>query len=152
MTAVLSLGSNLGDRLSMLQLAVDLLQPTRVSSVWETAPVGGVEQDDFLNIVVLADLSAAQAWQSAVAAEGSAGRTRGVRWGPRTLDVDVIWAEGTDPGLELPHPRASERAFVLLPWLEVDPAAVLVGHGPVALLAAAVDSTGVHRRPELVLR
>ena len=152
MTAVLSLGSNVGDRLAMLRLAVELLQPERVSSVWETAPVGGVEQDDFLNAVVLVDATAATAWQRAVAAEGAAGRTRELRWGPRTLDVDVIWATGTDPGLTLPHPRAFERGFVLLPWLEVDPAAVLPGHGPVALLPAALDPAGLRRRPDLALR
>lgn len=152
MTAVLSLGSNVGDRLAMLRLAVELLQPERVSSVWESAPVGGVEQDDFLNAVVLVELSAVDAWERAVAAESAAGRTREVRWGPRTLDVDVIWAAGADSGLTLPHPRAFERAFVLLPWLEVDPAAVLPGHGPVALLPAARCPAGLRPRPDLALR
>ena len=152
MTAVLSIGSNLGDRLAMLRLAVEFLQPDRVSSVWETAPVGGVEQDDFLNAVVLVELSAAQAWARAVAAETAAGRTRELRWGPRTLDVDVIWAPGTAAALTLPHPRAFERSFVLLPWLEVDPEAVLPGHGPVALLPAALDRAGLRPHPDLALR
>ena len=151
MTAVLSLGSNVGDRLALLRSAVEILQPWSISSVWETAPVGGVEQDDFLNAVVLVDLSAVDAWARAVTAEQAAGRSRGVRWGPRSLDVDVIWADGTGSGLDLPHPRAYERAFVLLPWLEVEPDAVLAGHGPVALLAAGLDQSGVHRRSDLRL-
>lgn len=147
MTAVLSLGSNLGDREAHLRGALALLRPYAVSSVWETAPVGGVEQDDYLNVVALADLDAARAWELAEQAERSAGRTRTVRWGPRTLDVDVVDAPPpVPPGLVVPHPRAAERAFVLAPWLEVDPAAVLPGSGPVADLLAAVGTTGVRRR------
>ncbi len=155
MTAVLALGSNLGDRLAALLSAVEILRPFKVSSVWETTPVGGVEQGDFLNAVVLADLPAAQAWALAQSAERAAGRTREFRWGPRTLDVDLVWAEGwdgeLDPELDLPHPRAHERAFVLLPWLEVDPDAVLPGRGRVDLLAASLDTSGVHRRDDLAL-
>jgi len=113
--------------------------------------VGGVEQDDYLNAVLLCDLDAAQAWERAQQAEQRAGRERRERWGPRTLDVDVVVADGpAPPGLQLPHPRAHERAFVLVPWLDVDPSAVLPGHGPVAGLA--VDRSGVRRRDELVLR
>ena len=152
MTAVLSVGSNLGDRLARLRLAVEVLEPYAVSPVYETAPVGGVEQDDFLNAVLLCDLDAEAAWSRAQRAETAAGRTREVRWGPRTLDVDVVLADGPVPGeLVLPHPRAHERAFVLLPWADVDPAAVLPGRGPVAALLAAVDATGVRRRDDLVL-
>lgn len=132
MTAVLSVGSNLGDRRAHLWQAVEVLQPVAVSPVYETAPWGGVEQDDFLNLVVVCDCDAAEAWRRAVRAETQAGRRRDVRWGPRTLDVDVVVADGSDPSLELPHPRAHERAFVLVPWLDVDPSAVLPGHGPVA--------------------
>jgi 2-amino-4-hydroxy-6-hydroxymethyldihydropteridine diphosphokinase len=72
---------------------------------------------------------------------------RDVRWGPRTLDVDVVVADGSDPALELPHPHAHERAFVLVPWLDVEPDAVLPGHGPVADIA--VDRTSVRRVGEL---
>ena len=151
-TAVLSLGSNLGDRLAALHLAVRVLQPHAVSGVWETAPVGGPEQDDYLNAVVLCALDATTAWERAQRAEAAAGRERTVRWGPRTLDVDVVLADGPVPAeLVVPHPRAHERAFVLLPWAEVDPAAVLPGHGPVTGLLASLDLAGVRRRDDLVL-
>ena len=152
MTAVLSIGSNLGDRLAHLRLAVEVLQPHAVSPVYETAPVGGVEQGDFLNAVLLCDLDAATAWERAQQAEQRAARERRERWGPRTLDVDVVAADGPPPqSLELPHPRAHERAFVLVPWLDLDPAAVLPGHGPVARLLADIDRSGVRRRDDLVL-
>ncbi len=141
MTAVLSLGSNVGDRLSVLRAALDVLEPVAVSPVYETAPWGGVEQEDFLNLVALCSYDAAEAWRRAVLAETAAGRERDVRWGPRTLDVDVIWADGADPALVLPHPHAHERAFVLVPWLDVDPDAVLPGHGRVADLP--VDRSSV---------
>jgi 2-amino-4-hydroxy-6-hydroxymethyldihydropteridine diphosphokinase len=152
MSAVLSIGSNLGDRLAHLRLAVDVLRPAAVSPVYETAPVGGVEQEDFLNAVLLCDLDAVAAWARAQQAERAARRERRQRWGPRTLDVDVVVASGPVPAeLELPHPRAVERAFVLVPWCDVDPAAVLPGHGPVAGLLGALDLTGVRRRDDLVL-
>ena len=149
--SVLSLGSNQGDRLEHLRGALALLEPTVVSCVWETAPVGPVEQPDFLNVVALVPWDATECWRRAVMAETAAGRERLVRWGPRTLDVDVVWAPGTSPDLVLPHPRAAERAFVLLPWLEVDPVAELPGWGPVAALAAGLSASGLRRRPELVL-
>lgn len=150
MTAVLSLGSNLGDRLAHLRAAVALLQPVAVSSVWSTAPWGPVAQDDFLNAVVVCDLDATAAWSLAVAAETAAGRVRDVRWGPRTLDVDVVVADGPVPdGLVVPHPRAHERAFVLAPWLELDPVASLP-QGPVVELLAGLSDELV--RTDLVLR
>jgi 2-amino-4-hydroxy-6-hydroxymethyldihydropteridine diphosphokinase len=153
MTAVLSLGSNVGDRLAWLRLAVRVLGPHTVSPVYATAPVGGVEQDDFLNAVALCDLDAATAWERAQQAETAAGRERTVRWGPRTLDVDVVTAPGPPPDdLVLPHPRAHERAFVLVPWFDADPSAVLPGHGPVAGLLADLDLGSVRRRDDLVLR
>ena len=152
MSAVVSVGSNLGDRLAHLRLAVEVLAPHTVSPVYETAPVGAVPQDDFLNAVLLCDLDASATWERAQAAEQQAGRTRDVRWGPRTLDVDLLVADGPVPdGLVLPHPRAHERAFVLLPWFDADPAGVLPGHGPVAALLAAVDRRGARRRDDLVL-
>ncbi len=145
-SAVLSLGSNLGDRRALLRAAVAHLQPYAVSSLWETAPVGGVEQDDYLNLVALVEADATRAWELAEQAERSAGRVRDVRWGPRTLDVDVVLAPApVPPGLCVPHPRAHERAFVLAPWAEVDPGADLPGHGPVAELLAAVGTAGVRR-------
>lgn len=145
MTAVLSLGSNLGDRLGHLRAALLLLRPHAVSSVWETDPVGGVEQDDFLNVIALCDLDAAAAWALAQRAEREAERVREVRWGPRTLDVDVVLAPAPVPAeLVVPHPRAHERAFVLAPWLEVDPDAALP-QGRVADLLAALGASGARR-------
>jgi len=151
-SAVLSLGANLGDRLAALQSAVDLLHPTEVSPVYQSDPVGGPEQPAYLNAVVLVDLDAAAAWSLAQQAEAAAGRRRDVRNGPRTLDVDVVQADGSSPDLRLPHPRAHERAFVLAPWHDLRPDAVLAGHGRVAGLLAAVGTAGVRRRDDLVLR
>ena len=161
--AVLSLGSNLGDRLAHLRAAVagfaDVL--VAASPVYETAPWGGVEQDDFLNAVLVVDDPAtdARGWlRRAHEREAAAGRVRDVRWGPRTLDVDVVTVDGVtsdDPALLLPHPRAAERAFVLRPWLDVEPDAVLPGHGPVAALLTALGphaEDGLRRRDDLPLR
>ena len=158
---VLALGSNLGDRLANLQRGLDALcgdglHCREVSAVFETAPVGGPVQDDFLNAVLLADssLPAIAVLRRCQQAEAAAGRVRTVRWGPRTLDVDVIVCGPevrSDPELILPHPRAHERAFVLAPWLDVAPQACLPGHGPVAALLAAAGSAGVRRVPGLAL-
>jgi dihydroneopterin aldolase/2-amino-4-hydroxy-6-hydroxymethyldihydropteridine diphosphokinase len=143
---VLSLGSNLGDRLAHLQAAVTLLAATTgvlaVSGVYETDPVGGPEQESFLNAAVLTMASDPVALLRLTSAiEASRQRERTVRWGPRTLDVDLV-AVGdvtrATPALVLPHPRAHERAFVLVPWLAADPDAVLPGHGRVAELVAAL--------------
>jgi dihydroneopterin aldolase/2-amino-4-hydroxy-6-hydroxymethyldihydropteridine diphosphokinase len=124
--------------------------------VYETAPVGGPAQDDYLNAVLMAvtDLPALGVLSLAESAEAVAGRVRTVRFGPRTLDVDVIaYGDQTseDPELTLPHPRAHERAFVLAPWLELDPAAALPGQGTVADLLAAIGTDGVRRRADLTL-
>ncbi len=156
--AVLSLGSNLGDRAAALRAAVDGLGAAvrAVSAVYRTPPWGGVPQDDFYNIVVLVEdenTDAAGWWARCQALEAAAGRERLVRWGPRTLDVDVIAVDdgagravrSDDPQLTLPHPRAAERAFVLVPWAEVDPAATLPGAGPISELLSGLDSTGIAR-------
>jgi 2-amino-4-hydroxy-6-hydroxymethyldihydropteridine diphosphokinase len=153
--AVLSIGSNLGDRLAILQSAADAFRPwlTAISPVYETPPWGPVPQDDYLNAVLLvADPAAAATdWlYRAHRAEQAAGRTRDVRWGPRTLDVDVVAVDDVtsdDPELTLPHPRARERAFVLVPWLAADPAATLSGK-PVAewLSALPADDVAALRR------
>ncbi|HEV8223269.1 MAG TPA: 2-amino-4-hydroxy-6-hydroxymethyldihydropteridine diphosphokinase [Streptosporangiaceae bacterium] len=146
---VIALGSNLGDRLAHLQAAVDTLAAapgisvTAVSPVYQTDPVGGPDQPDYYNAVLLArtTLPPAGVLAAAHAAEAAEQRTRTIRWGPRTLDVDIISYGGvtsTDPELTLPHPRAHERAFVLVPWHDVDPAAELPGHGPVADLIAGL--------------
>lgn len=162
--AVLAIGSNLGDRLAHLRSTVDGLKDVlvAVSPVYETAPWGGVDQDDFLNAVLIAEDRGAspQDWlQRAHELERAAERVREVRWGPRTLDVDVITVRddehrdvrSEDPQLILPHPRAHERAFVLVPWLAADPDARLPGHGPVAALVQQLEATDVVRRDELEL-
>jgi 2-amino-4-hydroxy-6-hydroxymethyldihydropteridine diphosphokinase len=154
--AVVALGSNLGERADTLQGAVDAIEGiegvtvTGVSPAYETAPVGGPPQPDYLNAVVLADITipARELLDSLHEIEAAFDRVRIVRWGPRTLDLDIISVDGElsdDPELTLPHPRAHERAFVLAPWHDADPGAVLPGHGPVADLLAKADQTGVRR-------
>jgi dihydroneopterin aldolase / 2-amino-4-hydroxy-6-hydroxymethyldihydropteridine diphosphokinase len=162
-TLVLALGSNLGDKVGNLQRGVmalcgDGIHCLRVSAIYQTEPVGGPEQDDYLNAVLLAasTLPATEILDRCMAAEAAAGRQRTVRWGPRTLDVDVICYGqeiSADPRLTLPHPRARERAFVLVPWLEVAPDAWLPGNGPVASLPAAAGTAGIRRlgEPRLTL-
>ena len=155
--AVLAVGSNLGDRLGHLQGAIDALgdqvDVVAVSGIYETAPVGGPDQGDFLNAVVIVETSLTPYDLLALCqrVEADHDRVREVRWGPRTLDVDIIAIEGEvldDADLTLPHPRAHERAFVCVPWLDVDPAAVLP-QGPVS--GIALDRSGVHRRADLML-
>ena len=154
--AVLALGSNLGDRQDILQGGVDAIagiegvRLTGVSPVYETVPVGGPPQPDYLNAIVLADVTipARELLAALHEIEAAFDRVRIVRWGPRTLDLDIITVDGEpsdDPELTLPHPRAHERAFVLAPWHDADPGAVLPGHGPVADLLAKADQTGVRR-------
>lgn len=160
-TVVLALGSNLGDRMTNLQLGIDALgssglAATAVSGVFETTPVGGPEQGNYLNAVLstVTAMPAREILARGSAAEAAADRVRTAHWGPRTLDVDVIvcGAEAsTDPDLTLPHPRAHERAFVLAPWLDIDPDAELPGWGRVADLLAGISQTGVWRRPDLRL-
>jgi 2-amino-4-hydroxy-6-hydroxymethyldihydropteridine diphosphokinase len=161
-TAVVSVGSNLGDRLRNLGIglgvltAADAVTRWRVSPVYETSPVGGPTQGDFLNAVLLLEttLEPAALLELAHRAEETAQRVRTERWGPRTLDVDLIAVDdlrSDDPVLTLPHPRAAERAFVLAPWRDLEPDAELPGHGRVADLLAAADATGVVRRDDLVI-
>jgi len=156
--AVLSLGSNVGDRTAHLQAAVSALGRTvrAVSAIYRTPPWGGIEQQDFYNIVVLAEdgtVTDARRWlERCQQLEQAAGRERVVRWGPRTLDADVVIVEvhghqvrSDDEELTLPHPRAAERAFVLVPWVEVDPTAELPGAGPIAELLEGLDTGGITR-------
>jgi 2-amino-4-hydroxy-6-hydroxymethyldihydropteridine diphosphokinase len=135
-TAYLGLGSNLGDRLATLQRAVDLLDAeagidvVASSRVWETDPVGGPPQPEYLNAVVRVetDLPARDVLAAAHRVEAALDRVRHVRWGPRTIDVDIELYGGeaiADPDLTVPHPRMFERAFVVLPLLELDPDPVL---------------------------
>jgi len=152
---VLALGSNLGDAQETLRDAIqDLdrisgLEITEVSPLARTAAVGGPDQPDFLNAVLLARtrLAARDLLHACQAVEQAHGRVRDERWGPRTLDVDLIVygsLTAVADDLELPHPRAHERAFVLEPWSQIDPDAVLpgLGGGPVAALAATAPDRG----------
>ncbi|MFC6010086.1 2-amino-4-hydroxy-6-hydroxymethyldihydropteridine diphosphokinase [Nocardia lasii] len=154
--AVLSIGSNLGDRLAHLRAVVDALgeRVVSVSPVYTTAPWGGVDQDDYLNAVVTVRDSSFDdyAWlRFGQELEQASGRVREIRWGARTLDVDVVQCRDdagapivrdTDPDLILPHPQAHHRAFVLIPWLAVEPDAHLSVDGldrPIAELLADLD-------------
>lgn len=150
---VLSIGSNVGDRLALLQSVVDGLGEVLLaaSPVYETDPWGDVEQQPFLNAVLIADDSGCDGpgWlRRAHQFERAAGRIRDRRWGPRTLDVDLIACHGEtevivcESNLTLPHPLAHLRAFVMVPWLDVDPKAELTVAGrvwPVAELLAALE-------------
>lgn len=157
--AVLSLGSNLGDREAHLRAAVasfaDVLEAA--SPVYETAPWGVEDQPDFLNAVLVVSDPACDEWgwlRRGQALEAASGRVREVRWGPRTLDVDVVTVDGVrsdHPDLLLPHPGTPDRATVLIPWLDIDPGAEVPGHGPARALLARLDTTGVHRRPDIDL-
>lgn len=146
-TAVLSLGSNLGDRLANLRLAEDGLGEAvrAVSPVYETAPWGVTDQPDFLNAVLIARDDSLDEWgwlSRARELETKAGRVRTQHWGPRTLDVDVVTVDevrSADPELLLPHPGTPDRATVLLPWLAIDPNAALLDRGRIADLLAALD-------------
>ncbi|MEW9533330.1 2-amino-4-hydroxy-6-hydroxymethyldihydropteridine diphosphokinase [Microbispora sp. NPDC049125] len=162
MRVVLALGSNLGRRIEYLQGALDALFDApgltfvAVSPVYETDPVGGPTQAAYLNAVVIGEgmLDPRTLLDRAQGIENAFGRTREERWGPRTLDVDLIAVGGLtsdDPELTLPHPRAHERAFVLIPWAQADPGAVLPGRGSVAALLAGVDGGGVRLRTDLSL-
>jgi 2-amino-4-hydroxy-6-hydroxymethyldihydropteridine diphosphokinase len=163
--AVLSLGGNLGDRAGILRAALVALRDHGLvarSMLYETPPWGPVQQPPFLNAIAVVRGSRDAAGWLALAheLEQAAGRTREVRWGARTLDVDVVTVtedDGTpvlsdDPALTLPHPRAAERAFVLVPWLALDPTATVPGHGRVADLLAALppdEVAGVVRWEQL---
>ncbi len=161
--AVLSLGSNLGDRMFYLGLAVDGFTDVLVaaSPVYETESWGVRDQPDFLNAVLVVEAPDVDEWgwlHRAQERERAAGRVRTERWGPRTLDVDVVAVDeihSGHPGLRLPHPGTADRATVLIPWLAADPGAELPGSGAVSDLVAklpAEDVAGVRSRPDLRLR
>lgn len=163
--AVIALGSNLGNRLETLQGAIDALEDTpglrvkAVSPVYETEP-WGVEsgaQPAYFNAVVLVKttLPPSSLLERSHAIEEAFERVRDERWGPRTLDVDIVSYQNVvsdDPALTLPHPRAHERAFVLVPWYDIDPEAEVPGRGAVAELLSALGRTGVEVREDLELR
>jgi 2-amino-4-hydroxy-6-hydroxymethyldihydropteridine diphosphokinase len=153
MSAVVSLGANLGDRMARLRCGLEVIAQhvavTAVSPVYETAPVGVTDQPAYLNVVALLSSDDPETvFAAAQAAEQSQGRLRSQRWGPRTLDVDVISVDSVvtdDPRLTLPHPRAHLRAFVLVPWLAVDPVAAVPRWGAVRALLATMSTQDVRR-------
>lgn len=151
-TAYLGLGTNLGDREANLRRALALLAATpgvdvrRVSAVYETEPVGHKEQPWFLNQVVELEtrLAPRALLDSALAIEAALGRARRERWGPRTMDIDILLYDDLTleaPGLTVPHPRLTERAFVLVPLAELVPGLALPG-GTAAELAARASAAG----------
>ena len=162
---VLAVGSNLGDRLGTLQGCVQAIgglpdtDVLAISPVYETDPVGGPDQPDYLNavLIVATGLGPPGLLAATQGIEAEFGRVRGQgteRFGPRTLDIDIISYDeemSGDPVLTLPHPRAHQRAFVLAPWHDIDARASLPGRGPVAELLAGLDRRGVRRQPGLVL-
>lgn len=157
MRYVIAVGANMGDASAIVDQTLDVLaqrldgELLGRSSLYRTAPVGGVEQSDFINAVAIVDtaLGPHEVLDRLQALEQQAGRERIVRWGPRTLDLDVIAAGdlvSDDPELTLPHPRAHERAFVLIPWLEIDPSAAIPGVGSVRdLVAAGFEDQRIHK-------
>ncbi|KHL19307.1 2-amino-4-hydroxy-6-hydroxymethyldihydropteridine diphosphokinase [Mumia flava] len=160
--AVVSVGSNLGERINNVQGAVAALADTpevtvvSVSSVYETVPVGAPPGSrDFLNAVVLIDttLTVHTLLDRCQAIEDAFGRERTEdQNAPRTLDVDLIVVGSrvaSDDRLTLPHPRAHERAFVLVPWMELDLEGEIPGKGFVADLVQGLDTAGVKRREDL---
>lgn len=162
MKATIGLGSNMGDRFSYLQQALDSLntvtgvQVHSVSPVYETDPVGGPEQENYLNAVAVLKtvLTPHQLLAETQQIEQEANRQRNERWGPRTLDLDLLAMDSevvSTEDLDLPHPRAHERGFVLLPWSMLDPDYLLPGYGSVADLLTRVDVSGVRLRTDLQL-
>lgn len=143
MKAVIALGSNLGNPKGNLDLAIALLQEAtdvkRISSYYVTKPVGYEDQPDFVNAVCIieSELPAIDFLHMLHGIEKAMGRERTIKWGPRTIDLDIIQygtllSEGEE--LTLPHPRAHERKFVLEPWLEIEPDAILLTHGKISEL------------------
>jgi 2-amino-4-hydroxy-6-hydroxymethyldihydropteridine diphosphokinase len=145
MKAVVALGANIGNPREQMDLAVAILREATeviaVSSYFVTKPVGGPEQPDYLNAVCIleSDLPATDLLAVLQGIEKSLGRERTVQWGPRTIDLDLIQygslLSAADE-LELPHPRAHERRFVLEPWFEIEPDAILLTHGKISELLA----------------
>lgn len=154
-TVLVAFGANLGDPVETVKLAYrelsQVLTPVASSSLYRSKPVGGVEQDDFINAVALfnTELSGLEILAQLHQIEDAHARTREVRWGPRTLDLDVIalWVKGdpvtsSDPILTLPHPRAWERVFVTAPWTSMnlnEQFSELPGAGPVNTLASSIQ-------------
>jgi 2-amino-4-hydroxy-6-hydroxymethyldihydropteridine diphosphokinase len=162
-TAFLGLGSNLGDRLELLQAAAQALdrepglRVAASSRVWQTAPVGGPPQPDYLNAVlrVETDLTARELLAACQRVEAELGRVRAERWGARTIDVDVLLFDDLvveQPDLVLPHPRLAQRAFVVLPLLELEPDAVLPDGRALEDLRLGIDGVAPFAPPLVVGR
>lgn len=148
MRAVVALGSNIGEPRENLDLAIALLREATevvaVSSYYQTKPVGFLDQPDFLNAVCLieSDLPALDLLKMLHGIEKAMGRERSIQWGPRTIDLDLIQYGAllsSAEELKLPHPRAHERKFVLEPWLEIEPDAILLTHGKISELLNLLD-------------
>lgn len=148
MKVVLALGSNLGNRESNLNGAIENLEKfiaiKKISNFVETEPIGGPEQGRFLNAVLIGEceLEPDELLERTQDIENAFGRERVVHWGPRTLDIDLISIgdlEVNTEKLTLPHPHAHLRKFVLAPWLEIEPGAELIGKGPISKLLAALN-------------
>jgi len=146
MRAVLSLGSNLGNSAEILSSAAEALNEVSeviaLSSFYQTRPVGGPPQPDFINAIIIIEtnLEPEELLLVSQAIEGAHGRERNentIQWGPRFLDIDLIKCDEliiNSPDLTVPHPRAHEREFVLRPWNEIDPTATLPGFGAISRL------------------
>jgi len=145
---VVSIGSNLEGPEEQVRQAIDELRKNfeviSVSSLYRTSPIGPIEQPDFCNAIAIIEdtREPVEVLTMLHAIENKAGRVRDQHWGPRVLDLDLIAAgemRSADPRCLLPHPRAHERAFVIVPWAEVDPEAILPGHGPIRDLIAGAE-------------
>lgn len=145
MKAVVALGANIGDPREQMDLAIALLREATevnaISSYYLTKPVGGPQQPDYLNAVCIleSELPATDLLALLHGIEKSMGRERSEKWGPRTIDLDLIQYGSllsSADELQLPHPRAHERRFVLEPWCEIEPDAILLTHGKISDLLA----------------
>ncbi len=156
--ATLGLGGNLGDPVAAFAAALARLRAhaavelKAASSVWRTAPWGKLDQPEFRNMAVLVEttLPAKELLALCLMIERESGRERRERWGPRTLDIDILTYGGEAierPGLQIPHPRIAERAFVLAPLAEIAPE-IMIGSRDVAALFAAITSDDVSRDAE----
>ncbi|MFM7140107.1 MAG: 2-amino-4-hydroxy-6-hydroxymethyldihydropteridine diphosphokinase [Actinomycetes bacterium] len=158
MRAVISLGSNIGDKFSYLQSAVNEINELSdseiliCSSVYKTKPVVFEDQEDFLNAVLILEtaFSAEELLMKLLIIELNLGRERSIKWGPRTIDLDLIDYEKiviNSEKLTLPHPRAIERCFVLKPWNEIDDNAEIAVHGKIKEILQKIDCSDVDIYP-----
>lgn len=147
MKAVIALGSNIGDTKANLDLVLKMLREAtdvkQVSSYYSTKPVGYTDQPDFLNAVCIieSELPAMALLAMLQGIEKVMGRERTIKWGPRTIDLDIIQYGdliSKAEELTLPHPRAHERKFVLEPWHEIEPDAILLTHGKISDLLNSI--------------